>query len=405
MADPRGDRHTYLARVADRLRLPGPVAAEVLEELEAHIADSAAALTAEGLAPEGAEREALARLGNPGELGDGIRRAKQTRRRLLVAAGHGVLAAIRGFVWGGLFAGAITTLASVLALIVLSTLMRVMDISASGFSTWSSWLTLPYVTFAVGYAGHRVPGAMATRSMRPVSTLQWPVALLGGAAVGAISVLGVRVAMDLGLFWTLVMAPVAFAAGALVSNDRPGTSVRIRVGWRTVVLAVVVLTLGSSALGFATMQVNEPGDRYLDRAGPMSPYAGDVLPAGVGTMGGGGSSGGRITQDLIFDPPTVPAGWSSFQLELWREVAWVNGQGPWAPDSSGPVVSVPMVTMTDPASFSGELRIPITKQRTTYSIAVTGLGPDGRRYTMYGPDTGFPGTPWVGTAWEWLTTP
>ena len=400
MAYPRNDRHTYLALVADRLQLPGPVAAEVLEELDAHIADSAAALTTEGLTPEQAEREALARLGNPGELGDGIRRAKQTRRRLLVAAGYGVLAAIRGFVWGGLFAGAITTLASVLALIVLSTLMRVMGISTSGFSTWSSWLTLPYVTFAVAYAGHRVPGAIATRSMRPVSTLQWPVALVGGAVVGAISVLGVRVAMDLGTFWTLVLAPVAFAAGALLSDDRPGTSGRIRVGWRTVVLAVVILTLGSSVLGLATMRINPP-DWQPTFVTPeaFGPFAADVLPSDVTIIVGGGTSFDRVERNLAFEPAIVPAGWSGFRLD-----AWVGDEtGNVARGETGPRLATPMVWSGDTEWFAGDLTLPVTKQRTTYVVAVTGVGPDGRRH-VFATDTATT-MQWVGSAWEWLTTP
>lgn len=406
MADPRGDRYTYLALVADRLQLPGPVAAEVLEELEAHIADSAAALTAEGLAPEGAEREALARLGSPVELGDGIRRAKQTRRRLLVAAGHGVLAAVQGFVWGWLFAGAITVLASILAISVVGSVLKALDISTSGFVTWSSWLGIPYVAFALGYAGHMVPKAIAARSWRPVAALRRQVAVVGGAFVGVVSIFLLRVSMDTGTFAVMVIAPLCFAVGALVHRDeRAATTGRIRLGGRAIVIAVGLATLAYSTLGLATLRVSEPDFRYIDRAGPMGSYAGDVLPAGVGTMGGGESYGGRVTQDLIFDPPTVPAGWSSFRLELWREVAWVNGRGPWAADSSGPVATVPMVTTTDPAAFRGELRMPITKEAATYSVAVTGLGPDGRRYVMYGPDTGLPGAPWVGSAWEWLTTP
>ena len=406
MADPRGDRHTYLALVADRLQLPGPVVAEVLEELDAHIADSAAALTAEGLTPEGAEREALARLGNPSELGDGIRRAKQTRRRLLVAAGYGVLAAIRGFVWGWLFAGAITVLASILANLVVGSVLKALDISTSGFVTWSSWLGIPYVAFALGYAGHMVPKAISTRSWRPVAALRRPVAVVGGAIVGVISIFLLRVSMDTGTFAVMAIAPLCFAVGAFVHRDeKAATTGRIRLGGRAIVIAVGLATLAASTLGFATLRVSQPDFRYIDRAGPMGPYAGDVLPTGVGTMSSSGSFGGLVTQNLTFDPPTVPAGWSSFRLELWREVAWVNGRGPWTADSPGPAASALMVTTTDPAAFHGELQMPITKDAATYSVAVTGLGPDGRRYVMYGPDMGFAGTPWVGTAWEWLTTP
>lgn len=85
MTDQRPDRRAYLASVAARLRLPGPLAEEIIEEVEAHIVDATASLVDDGLAPDRAEREAIARLGDPGELGDGLRRARQTRRRLLSA--------------------------------------------------------------------------------------------------------------------------------------------------------------------------------------------------------------------------------------------------------------------------------------------------------------------------------
>ena len=46
------DRAGYLARVAASLRLPDSDARDVIEELEGHIADSTAALMADGLSQE-----------------------------------------------------------------------------------------------------------------------------------------------------------------------------------------------------------------------------------------------------------------------------------------------------------------------------------------------------------------
>lgn len=396
MADHRPDRHEYLARVAGHLRLPGPVAADVLEEIDAHIADTTASLIDEGLTPDRGEREALARLGDPGELGDGIRRAQQTRRRLFVAAGYGVIVAVRGFVWGWLFAGAITGLATILATLVLVNMARLTGMFLSG-SAWNSWLGVPYVMFAVGYAGYRVPGAMVARSMRRIATLRWPTAIIGGTLVGILTIFGLRMAMDAGTFWILLLAPIAFAVGALLSADgRSGAPVRIRVTWRTVVVAVAMLTLAQSVAGFAMMRP----DFSTFTAEPIGPSAYDVLPAGVRTIGGGGTTIDGVTRSLAFDPPVVSSGWSAFRLELWRS----DDRGLVASDATAPVRTIDM-TPTEPASFTGEMPLPVTRERLTYADAVTALGPDGRRYVLSGPDGGYPSPPWTGTAWEWLTTP
>ena len=86
------------------MRLSDALDREVVEELAGHIDDSVHALEAEGLDPSMARREALARLGDPDELASGLRRARQTRRRLLVAAGYGVVASLNGAFWAYLFA-------------------------------------------------------------------------------------------------------------------------------------------------------------------------------------------------------------------------------------------------------------------------------------------------------------
>lgn len=408
MADPRPDRHEYLARVADRLALPGPVAADVIDELEAHIADSTAGLIEEGLDPDRAEREALARLGDPGELGDGIRRAKQTRRRLLAAAGHGALAAVNGFIWGWILAVAISVIAGVLAALIVLVVVQALGISSSGWASGSPWTSVPLVAFAFGYAGQRVPTVMAARSMRRPEVFRRPVALVGGVGIGLVTVFWLRTAIDPGTLVTLLLAPIAFAVGALLDLDaRVGASGRVRISGRAVLVAVAVTALASSILALATMQINPPDGsyRYMDTTEPIGPTADGVLPEGTSVMGGGASSGSVVERELGFDPPGIPAGWTGFRLEAWREGPWVDGAGPILAGEAAPVASAPMLSTTDPQSLAGQLTLPVTKAHATYSIAVTGLGPDGRRYVLSGPDTGTPGPAWVGTAWEWLTTP
>ncbi len=406
MADPRSNRHAYLERVAGTLQLPDPVAGDILDELGAHIADTTNGLIEEGLTPEQAEREALARLGDPIHLGDGIRRAKQTRRRLMVAAGFGVVAAVRGFFWGWLFAAAVAVLAGVLATLLISLVVQALGITSSGSSWDSSWLTAPYLLFALGYAGHQVPTAIAARSLRPVRVFRGPVAVVGGGLIGMIAIFGLRLPMDAGTVAILALAGPAFAIGSVaVTGAEDRWAGRIMLGVRSVTIAVLVLTAGYAAVGFATMQVN-PGDglRYMDTTETIGPVAYDVLPEATGIMGGGTSSGGVVSREFGFDPPVVPAGWTGFRMEAWREGPWVNGSGPILPGETAPVATAPMSAATDPGSYSGELVLPVTKSRMSYTIAITGLGPDGRRYVLSGPDTGMPGPAWVGTAWGWLTT-
>ena len=133
MSDPRADRDAYLERVAAQLRLADDDAQDVLEELRGHLAETFAGLLDEGLTTDQAERESIARLGDPGELANGIRRARQTRRRLLAAAGAGVMAGVGSVVWGSILAWALTTVASVVAVIVMSVVLSWLHLSTPGF--------------------------------------------------------------------------------------------------------------------------------------------------------------------------------------------------------------------------------------------------------------------------------
>src|SRR5262245_1305552 len=99
---PATDR--YLERLETHLRMPPDAAGNVLDELAAHIDDAITAGIAEGLTPADAERRALERPGPPDGLGSALRRAHQTRRRLLAAAGsgvwHGAQGTVRGYLGG-----------------------------------------------------------------------------------------------------------------------------------------------------------------------------------------------------------------------------------------------------------------------------------------------------------------
>ena len=83
------DPEDFLREVADGLPFDAAERADILEELRAHVADSTAALEAEGRSPDDARRTAVERLGPPERLAKALTEARRNRRRLLAAAGAG----------------------------------------------------------------------------------------------------------------------------------------------------------------------------------------------------------------------------------------------------------------------------------------------------------------------------
>ena len=197
MSDPRADRDAYLARVSARLRLPPDHERDVLEELEGHLAELAASLVDEGLSAEMAERESIARLGDPGELADGIRWARQTRRRLLAAAGAGVTAAVGGVVWGYILASALATVAGMLAAIAVSTVLGWLSLSTSGWADTAQAFSIPIALFVPGCVGYRLVTAVAARSARRAVELRRPIAIVGGGILAVASLFLVRAELDM----------------------------------------------------------------------------------------------------------------------------------------------------------------------------------------------------------------
>jgi hypothetical protein len=60
-------------------------------------------------------------------------------------------------------------------------------------------------------------------------------------------------------------------------------------------------------------------------------------------------------------------------------------------------------SVDSPQWASATVTLPSATDRTWYRVALTGLGPDGRRYVLA--DGGEPTkVDYVGSAWDWLTT-
>lgn len=402
MSDPAADpRELYLTRVAAGLQLPPAVTHEVVEELAGHLADATEALQAEGLNPAMAEREAMARLGNPDVLSESIRLAHQTRRRTLVAAGYGVLAGLNGAFWGYLFAGALLTITALFGFGLLSLLPTVLNVNVSGWQTSSSLLSLLMALFAAGYAGHRVIGVVATRSYRRVGDIARPVALVGVAAIGWITIFWLRIDQDPTTVALLILTPLAFAVGVLLpANGRVGTRWgRIRLTARWILGLVALLTVAWVAVGIVTMRSNpgvpDPG-QVVNTVYPVAsqsevPAASEFGPWAIGSA----------TLSLTFDPPSQLSAWRDIRAEAWPAVTNVDGWGAVDPMATGPILSVPMVER-DAGVVDASLGLPATKTRVSYIALASGIGPDGTRYLLSGPAG--PGmSAWVGTVWEWFT--
>lgn len=401
MSDPRADRDAFLGRVAARLRLPDDHANDVLEELRGHLAESVEGLLGEGLTADQAERESIARLGDPGELADGIRRARQTRRRLLAAAGSGATAAVGGVVWGYLFAAALAIVAGVTSTIILSLALQWLHVSTPGYQTATDLLSIPFALFIPGYAAHRMVGAVAERAGRPVSGIRRPVALVGGGLLAVVAVF--LIPFDDGLVGLLILLaiPVGFAAGAMLARD--GTAPRLRrLPGRWVLALVAVTTLTLTVVALAASRFYPSAGYPAEADSRLSPPATDVIGEGwinqYDSVGRGPIGSVRLEPE----PPTLLDGWRDLRLEAWpaRDSFTLDiDQGAIQPTAIAPM------NRDESGMYVAELDLGTSKMPRRYVMTATGVAPDGTRYLLAGPDGPLSTRPWVGTVWEWLTTP
>lgn len=246
----------YLARVAARLRMPPRAEIDVLEELRAHLDDAVGALEAEGLTAADAEREALARLGSPDALGDELRQAHQTRRRLFAAVGGGMWEGLKDGIAGYIIGG---ILGPVLVLLVAGAVERLASPIGGGIlmydPSFASIVIGTSLSIAGWWAARGMVRATARRSFRRVEQIRRPIALSGGLALVALLLV-----WRMQYSWPAVIAmaavPISFVTAALTARD-PGGPRRRRwpIAWpsgiRVVVLAVGVWVVG--AIGIAVL--------------------------------------------------------------------------------------------------------------------------------------------------------
>ena len=400
MADPRADREAYLAIVAARLRLPDDHARDVLEELEGHLTELVAGLTEAGLTPELAERESIARLGDPGELADGLRHARQSRRRLLAAAGAGVTAAVGGVFWGYVLASALASVAAVLAAVAVSSVLGWLGLTTSGWSNAAQSFAIPIALFVPGVVAYRVVTAVAARSARRAETLRRPFALLGGGLLAVVTVFLVRVELDPVRVVSHLAIPIGFAIGALLAPER-GTPSPIRWRWRGVVALILVATTIMIPVSLAGTRTYPAGQTFGGVMPMGEPMDGEQL--GEGWLDQSSSTQVGVVDIAIYaEPVDLLDGWRDLRLEAWPAVEEHSFEI--EASAVGPAFVAPLAK-DEFGSYAAQIDLGTSKERRWYISATTGVGPDGTRYLLTGPDGPFGIKPWVGTVWEWFSTP
>jgi hypothetical protein len=160
----------YLRSVETELDLPAGDRDSVRAELADHLADSIAAITAEGLDADRATREALARLGNPGELARSINAAHRSTRRLLAGAAGGVFEAGFGAVYGYVVAFLIM---AIVAIVAGTALRPVLDAVSKALPGVSAAVADPAVFGAVLWGAAFMAGRRSVQTLTRASRRGW----------------------------------------------------------------------------------------------------------------------------------------------------------------------------------------------------------------------------------------
>jgi hypothetical protein len=401
----------YLSTLDGALRLPPEIRTEINAELSDHLADSIAAIEAEGLDRDRATREALARLGRPEELARQLRQAHQTTRRLLAGAAGGVFQAGIGAIWGYIFGIAIFFLIVIVAstalkppLDFLAARLSQLQIDQQALATTSA-MGAAVAWVAAFVAGRRSVQALMRSSRRTAAQVgRWWA--LGGFAALAWFVTFVVTAQQSWLVVPLVlMVPVAFAAGVLFRTEGELPFARSRV---PAILAVAIAVILPVAI-FAGASMGTSGSSQdwgtdyakesiaFDRVAPA--WDGDAIVS----SGGGTLNVPVIDRTWSVLDPAGLAGFRDLRFEAWRAVQfssapdWLEDYIP-APGYSAPFAIQPAVVSGDSLS----VRFDMSHVRTSrWAIFLTGIGPDGVRYRLGLPDS-VP-TAFSGTVWDWLT--
>jgi hypothetical protein len=408
-------RDAFLQRIADGLPFDEAEKLDILRELASHLADSTARLEADGLSRDDAERTALDRLGPPDRLAVELTRARRTPRRLLAAAGAGTWAAVSGIVYGYLF--------GVLILVVVS--IGTVALAASAVhlfgGSWGSLLdnsALTLLALGVGLyvAGLKATSVVAARAGYHIRAARRVTTAVGGGLVLGYALVGWSGTLNWPDVAILLSLPAWFVVGAWRSTAIAFPSRR----WRLQILGLMLVIVPLGLVLGAGQRPQSSGGVWptagVERIGLATPAA--VAAAQDGD--GGGMGGGIVSIGTIIRDPAVLAGWRDLRVEAWRGTGAVGidpslmaldpaAPGPFAVGPAGFETpgQVPPWTWSSgdglpdgSVGLSGSVRVDRSPNVTLAWVAITGLGPDGRRYIINGPL--FDSTSYNGTAWDWF---
>jgi hypothetical protein len=408
-------RDAFLQRIADGLPFDEAEKLDILRELAAHLADSTARLEADGLPLDAAQRTALDRLGPPDRLAVELTQARRTPRRLLAAAGAGTWAAVSGVIYGYLFGVLILVLVSIGTVALAASVVHLFG-GSWGSLLDNSALTLLALGVGLYVAGHKVTSVVAARAGYHIRAARLVTTALGGGLVLGYALVGWSGALNWPDVAILLSLPAWFVVGAWRSTAAAFPSRR----WRLQVLGLMLVIVPLGLILGAGQQPQGNGGVWpaagVERIGLTTPAA--VAAAQDGD--GGGMGGGTVSIGTIIRDPAVLAGWRDLRVEAWRGTGAVGtdpsllaldpvARGPFAVEPAGFETpgQTPSWTWASgdalpdgSVRLSGSVRIDRSPNVTLAWVAITGLGPDGRRYIISGPL--FDSTSFRGTAWDWF---
>ena len=421
----------YLAEVGARLPFGDAECAEILRELADHLADSAASLEASGLAPDAAARAARERLGSPDALARELTRARRTPGRLLAAAGAGTWAALGAGIYGLLWGVLLSLVVAVVASVATQAVAGALRLDWHGFDPgWNSMVSVVPLWVALYVAGRAVTPTVAARAGYDVRVVRRATVVVGGTLAAAYALGGWSGALNWPAVIAVLLLPAWWIAGAW--HGRRTAALGGRRWLLTAGLLAGLLVVGVALVGLAGAQVHtEPsavGGPVTNLPDPDTAFAriGAPVPAAVAaaevddglmTTRSGALTGGAWLATVVTDRAVLD-GWTDLRIEAWQAVPpwtyfgvdpaatgpFAEGSVQWSPPGSTPDGSMQW-SSSNPypptaATLSGALRLDRAPGVNWGLIAITGLGPDGHRHLIVGPD--FEQVAFQGTVWDWL---
>jgi hypothetical protein len=267
-------------------------------------------------------------------------------------------------------------------------------------------------------AGLKVTPAVVSRAGYHVRAARWVTTALGGALIAGYALVGWSGTLHWPVVAILLSLPAWFGVGAWRATAAAFPSRR----WRLQILGLAFLIVPLGLVLGAGQQPQGSGSGGLrptgvERIGLPTPEA---VAAAQGIESGGGKVGGVESIGTAIRDPAVLAGWRDLRVEAWRGTGAVGidpslmaldpaDRGPFAVGPAGfetPGQIPPWTWSTGDAlpdgsvRLSGSVRIDRSPNVTLAWVAITGVGPDGRRYIISGPS--FDSTAFNGTAWDWF---